>query len=180
MRIDITTRKARGGCAPPRRDGLAGADVAGDFVRGEEPDVDGGTGPFGGVDAAAGVVEAPAVGLGVFAADAAAAVGGLAAGVDVAVVCVEGAGEAGVFDGATVGGVQGHLILGLVVYAFDDVDFAIVGPVGAKHPAVVCQLGGCSFGVCFRVGWVGTNKAGQVPQVLLGMWARSRITRPCL
>jgi hypothetical protein len=30
--------------------------------------------------------------------------------------------------------VQGHGVEGVVVYAFDDVDFAAVGPVRAEHP----------------------------------------------
>lgn len=57
---------------------------------------------------------------------------------DVTVRCVEGSCEAAVVDSAAVAGVQGHLILGLLIYAFDYVDFAVIGPVRTEHPA-----GGC-------------------------------------
>jgi hypothetical protein len=43
--------------------------------------------------------------------------------------------------------VQGHLVLGLLVYAFDNVDFAVVGPVGAEHPAARVRLFFFSFAV---------------------------------
>ena len=36
--------------------------------------------------------------------------------------------------GAPVVGVHGHLILGVEADTLDDVDFAAVGPVGARHP----------------------------------------------
>ena len=39
-------------------------------------------------------------------------------------------------DSATRRSVESHLVLGVVVDAFDDVDFAIIGPVGAEHPAM--------------------------------------------
>ena len=76
-------------------------------------------GPFHGVHAAIGGVEAVAEGVGAAACDAAAFVAKTAA-----------AGE-----GAAVGGVHGHAVFGVGVYAFDDVDFAARGPIGTSHPA---------------------------------------------
>lgn len=113
--------------------------------------------------------------------DCAAAVWGLPAGLDVAVWCNEGACEAAVVDCAAVAGVQGHLVLGLLVYAFDYVDFAVVGPVGAEHPAVGVSIFFLFFSGQERgIAVGGSYKAGQLPHVLLGIWARSRITSPCL
>ena len=40
-------------------------------------------------------------------------------------------------DIAACGRVQGHVIVGVEIYAFEDVEFALVGPVGTDHPAVV-------------------------------------------
>lgn len=39
-----------------------------------------------------------------------------------------------VADGAAGAGVEGYVVCGLVVGAFEDVDFAAVGPVGSDHP----------------------------------------------
>lgn len=72
--------------------------------------------------------------------DYAAAVCGLPGGLDVAVWCLEVSCEAAVVDCAPVAGVQGHLVLGLLVHTFDNVDFAVVGPVGAEHPAARVRL----------------------------------------
>lgn len=69
----------------------------------------------------------------------------MARGFDVAVCCVKGSCDTGVVDCAAVAGVEGHLVLGLFVYAFDYVDFAVVGPVGAEHPAVCVSF----FFLCF-------------------------------
>lgn len=60
----------------------------------------------------------------------------MACGRDVAVIGGHGAGEVcrrG--DAAPVAGMQGHVVAGLLVHAFDDVNFAVVGPVGADEPA---------------------------------------------
>lgn len=35
---------------------------------------------------------------------------------------------------------EGHVVLDLGVYAFDDVDFAVAGPVGADKPASFINL----------------------------------------
>ena len=102
-------------CGAPRRGVRVGAcSVRRDAAAGEEPDVDGGAGPFHGVDAAVGVVEAVTEG-------GRTACLGAAAGVSLAV---------GVDHGAAAAGVHGHCVLVLVVDTFDDVDFAVVGPVG--------------------------------------------------
>lgn len=117
-------------------------DVGGEVLAGEEPDGDVLAGPVGGVDAAPDGVEAGAEVGGVGGEDAAALVFGLRGGVGVAVGGVEVAGHGGaggtvvvaVVDGAAGGGVEGHGIGGGAVDAFDDVDFAGLGPIGADEP----------------------------------------------
>lgn len=68
--------------------------------------------------------------------DSAAGVRGLSRRVDVAVAGCHRAGETTVIDGAAGARVQGHVVGDLVVDAFDDVDFAVVGPVRTDGPAV--------------------------------------------
>lgn len=98
----------------------------------------------------------------------------LALSVDVAVPCRQGAGEQGdvVRDGAASGGVKGHCVGGLIVDAFNDVNFAASRPVGADHPAAHALAQ--SF--LLRTSGI-TYNAGQVPQIPPGMWARSRTTK---
>lgn len=77
------------------------------------------------------------------------------------------------------------------VNAFVDVDFALVGPVGADHPAVserdrVSNVSEC----CGEYGWasreeegdggVATYKAGHEPHALPGTCAKSAMTRAWL
>lgn len=95
---------------------------------GEEPDGDGLVGPLGGIDAAADGVEAWAVGVGVGAHVSAPGVLFLTGRVAVAVRGVGFREGAGVANGAASVGVQGHLVGGLGVDAFDDVDFTAFGP----------------------------------------------------
>lgn len=109
-------------------------DVGGDVLAGEEPDGDGGGVPLGRVDAAADAVEAGAEVGRVGREDAAAGVDLLAGGVGVAVGGVDGAGHARLLDGAAAGGVEGHGVGLGAVDAFDDVDFAIRGPIGSDEP----------------------------------------------
>lgn len=113
----VATEEARSCGTPSRRVGVGvgvgGArDIAGDAVAREEPDVDGGAGPFHGINAAAGVVETGAV-----------VVRSLGFGRVAETAVVAGAGE-----GAARTGVHGHLILDLIVDALDDVDFTAVWP----------------------------------------------------
>ena len=118
--INIAARATLEGsssCSPSRRIRIGACGAVGDAIAAEEPDVDGGAGPFHGVDATLGVVETVAERGGTAGLDAAA----LAA----LAVLVE--------HGAAVAGVHGHGILGLVVDAFDDVDFAAVRPVGTLY-----------------------------------------------
>lgn len=92
MGVDITGSGEPGTWeAPAQRVRLAVPDIGRNAGVGEEPDVDGIACPFGGVDAAAGLVEAVAVGRAAVAFDGAACVGRLAWCLDVAVGCVEGA-----------------------------------------------------------------------------------------
>jgi len=135
VRADVAVSgETGGGGTPARRIGATAADVGGDACIGEVPDVNSIAGPLCRIDTAISIVKSVPVGRFVRVDDSAAGVGGLARSLDVAVASVEGTGEAGVGDRATVTGVQGHLVGGTLVDALDDIDFAIVGPVGAEHP----------------------------------------------
>lgn len=125
---------------PSRRIGSATSDIPGDARSGEEPDVDGSACPFSGVDTASSIVEAVAVGGALATSDGTAGVGCLARSFDEAVGSLDIAAEPEGLDGASIAGVEGHLVGGLVVDAFDDVDFAVAGPVGAEHPAAGVSL----------------------------------------
>lgn len=110
----IAAEEARG-CGTPSRGvgvGVGARDIAGDAGAREEPDVDGGAGPFHGVNAAAGGVESSAV-----------TVRSLGFGRAAETAFATGAGE-----GAARTGVHGYLILGLMVDTLDDVDFTTVWP----------------------------------------------------
>lgn len=135
MLVDVAGAGEFGsGCTPGAWVGASRGNILGHRAGREEPGRDGRASPFSCVDTAASVVESASEGLGVGAHDCAACVGGLAICVDVAVICVEFAAETGVLNSASIAGVQGHLVSGLVVDAFDDINFTIGGPVGAKHP----------------------------------------------
>lgn len=112
-------------------------DIGGDITVAEVPDTDSIAGPLSSVDAAAVAVEPCAEGLVRGRLDAAARVGVLARGLHETIAGFERAGEAGVIDAAAVAGVEGHVVLGLVIDTFDDIDFAVVGPVRAYEPAEV-------------------------------------------
>lgn len=136
VRLDITGTGEFGRWERPEQGvRLASHDISWNVPARKEPDIDSVACPFRGVDAAARSIEAVTVGRVAGAGDATADIGTLARGLDVAVVCLEGAAEAGWDDGAAVAGVQGHFVGGLGVGALDDVDFAVVRPVGARHPA---------------------------------------------
>jgi len=101
----------------------------------KKPNIDIRASPLSRNDTATDIVEASAVGLGILILDIAACVGALAYGVYVAVCGAESTGEAAVVgDGAAVGCVEGHGIVGVVVDAFNYVDFAFIGPVWADEP----------------------------------------------
>lgn len=118
MLIDIAVGAANEPCGcrtPAPRVGLGYRDIGWDTVTGEEPDVDGGAGPFGGVDAAAGIVQVGAIVVDAGGFDGAA----------------KTAFAVGVGEGAAGAGVHGHLVLGAGVDAFEDVDLTAVGPRGS-------------------------------------------------
>lgn len=132
MRVDVAGGAAefRDRHAPFARVRVWGGDIGGDVGAREMEDLYVGARPYRGVDAAADLVHSLAEGetLGHGVADAAAHVLALACGVDVAVGGFEIAAEARVLDGAVGGGVEGHFVVGLIVGAFEDVDFAALGP----------------------------------------------------
>ena len=66
--------------------------------------------------------------------DAATGVFVLVGSVDVAVVGGECALEARVLDLAASGSVEGHGVIVLIVHTLDNVNFSILGPVGAHEP----------------------------------------------
>ena len=132
MLLDVAAFEDGLGLGPAAGVGGAGGDVLGDGGAGEEPDGDLRRGDLGGIDAALGAVEAGAVRGGVGGLDAATLV--VAVG-DVAVGVGYGAAHGDARGDAAAGvGVQGRLVAGLVVDAFNDVDFAFVGPVRADEP----------------------------------------------
>lgn len=113
----------------------------------EPPDLDEIGVPFEGIDSAACVSQTLAVGGRVGALLGTALVVALAGGVDEAVAGEDGGGHVlgGRGGGGTaVGGMEGVEVAFLDVDAFDDVDFAVVGPVVAVEPAggvLVCVHG---------------------------------------
>lgn len=137
MRLDIAGTGELGRWeTPEERARLASENISWNLSAGKEPDINSVARPFCSVDAAARAVEAMSIGRVAGAGDATADIGVLARGLNVAVICLEQAAETGRDDRAAVAGVQGHLVGDLGVCALDDVDFAVVRPVGARHPAV--------------------------------------------
>lgn len=127
----------RDGVSPAGGIRVAAGDVGWDAAAREEPDADGVAGPFCRVDTTAGRVEAGAVGGGGRGGDSTSSVCGLPGGIDVAVRSRHGASVSAIVgNGAPGRGVQGHGVLGLGVDAFDDVDFAAVGPIRTYSPAM--------------------------------------------
>lgn len=101
VRVDIAValEKGRWG-APTGWVRVTAGDVGGDSAAREEPNTDGGTGPFCRVHTTTVVVESSAVRRGRSRLDAAAGVGALARRIDIAVGGRQGARKAGVVDGA--------------------------------------------------------------------------------
>lgn len=130
MAVDIARicRELCDWCTPSRWIWSSTRDVIRDAATSEEPDIDIVTGPLRGVDAATGGVEATAVGFCVLVLYVAASVARLSRGVVPAIGGCELTGEATVAgNGTTFGGVQGHGVVGILIDAFDYVDFALVG-----------------------------------------------------
>ncbi len=146
------------GVAPAGGVGVGARGAVWDAAAGEEPDVDGGAGPFHGIDTTLGVVEAVAEGSG--------ATGfGTAASFALAVF---------VDHGAAAVGVHGHCVLCLVVDAFDDVDFAVVGPARTLRWCMLVIGDGELLAVILPV----IQNAGQTPHADPGMCCRSSTTSP--
>lgn len=99
MRADIAVSgETGGGGTPARRIGATAANVGGDACIGEVPDADSVTGPLSRINTAISLVETVAVGRVIRIDDSAAGVGALARSLHIAIVSVEGTGEAGVGD----------------------------------------------------------------------------------
>jgi hypothetical protein len=120
------------GGVPSGRVGRVAKHVGRDGSPREEPDVDGSASPFGGVHAAVVGVEARTIAVGRTGPEATA---GVAVYRGVTVLAEKTAtGTIGRGDGATRGGVKGHLVGGVGVDTFDDVDLSTRRPVWAHHP----------------------------------------------
>lgn len=143
----------RGRANAARVEAVGNVEFVGDFAAREEPDADGIDGPFGGKDAATGLVKLFAVAADIAvwrryaAADAWVWVcfGGLRA-TDFSVDFSEKASDGK--EGALVVGVQRHAIAYSFVSALDDVDFTVVGsdqpegrPNSANAARHVCNVG---------------------------------------
>lgn len=127
MLVDVTAAlavvgsaadEAGAGMPPCARVRVRARDVAGFAAAREKPDVDPAAGPLHGVDAAVGVIEPCTEAVGV-------------RGLDVA---AQGALAGAAGEAAPVAGVHGHAVAARGIDALDDVDFAAVGPVRARHP----------------------------------------------
>ena len=95
MRINIASSgKPRRWRPPTTRIRIPTTNITGDAGTREIPNTDSLASPFSGVHTAAGIVKPVPVGLGRIIFNTAACVVGLAGGIDVAVTCEEGAGEA--------------------------------------------------------------------------------------
>lgn len=116
MGIDIAARaayEAAGGRAPVTWIGVGGVEISRCAAAGKGPDADLGGGPFHRVDGAVG--------------------GAVCASLERAALIALAIATGKRAAGARV---HGHLVLGLTVDAFDDVDLAAVWPVGACHPTL--------------------------------------------
>jgi hypothetical protein len=159
------------GGVPSGRVGRVAKHVGRDGSPREEPDVDGSASPFGGVHAAVVGVEARTIAVGRTGPEATA---GVAVYRGVTVLAEKTAtGTIGRGDGATRGGVKGHLVGGVGVDTFDDVDLSTRRPVWAHHPASQASTPHADSGGRH------TYKAGQVPQPS-GICSRSITTRALL
>lgn len=116
--------------------------ISWDLPAREEPDFDVVGVPFHSVDAAAVGVEAVAERFGTVVAGTAAGVRVLARGVDEAVGGERLAGLDGKVGVAAFGGVEGNVVVVVAVDAFDNVDFAVVGPFAAAEGPAGMKLDG--------------------------------------
>lgn len=140
MGINITAipRKLAQRRPPARGVGIPILNIPRDPIPGKEPNANRATAQLSSIDSATVAVECIPICLGREGLDPAACVRGLARCMDVAVTCFQFAGKTSVTDCAACPRVEGHGVPGLVVYAFDDVDFTIVWPAGADGPACLC------------------------------------------
>lgn len=137
MLVDIAAApaKPRGRSAPLAWVGCAAVlNIGRDAAARPEPDADGLGRPFGGVDATVPGVEGGAKSVGTMARDGAPRVLRLPWRIAVAIRGAGRTGEARFGDRTARAGVEGHLVGRLCVDAFDDVDFAVRGPVGPDEP----------------------------------------------
>lgn len=133
--------EASDGLSPGRWVGAATGNVRGDGIAVEEVDGNFVVSPFGSENTALVRIESRTVGVLVGGRDTTADVRVLACGVDVAVGGVDRAGEGsgaagGVYaaDAAAGSRVEGEFVGVLIVGALDDIDFAVVWPVGTYEP----------------------------------------------
>lgn len=116
--------KLRNGRSPIRRIRIPARNVTRYVTAGKEPDIDICTGPLCGVDTTANGVETTAVGLCILVLNAAASAAALTG---ITIIVTEGAGKPAVTgNDAACRGVQSHGVVGVVVDAFDNVDFAFI------------------------------------------------------
>lgn len=134
--VDVATTLEHGrGHTPVGRSWVARGDVRWDGRAREEPDLDVVTCPFSSIDTTILSVEARTVSLSVGSALATTSIVGLTSSIDVAVGGFDGAQEfVVVCDGAARCGVKGHGVGGGSIDTFDDINLAIVGPVGSDEP----------------------------------------------
>lgn len=130
VRVNIAVAREVGiGSAPAGRIGTAAGDVRGNAATREEPDADGITGPLCRIHTTASVVEVGTKRLGGARRDLASRVCGLSRRIHIAVGRDQATREAAAGDAAAITGVEGHVIVALVVDTFNDVNLAVVGPV---------------------------------------------------
>lgn len=135
VRVNVTV-SSEFGCwsSPGRWVRATTGDVGGNTGVREEPNTDGVAGPLSGIDAATMLVEPVSVRGRASARDSTSSILRLAGSLDVAVASLDVTAKAGIIDRATRTGVQSHLVGGLVVNTLDDVNFAVVRPIGTDHP----------------------------------------------
>lgn len=114
----VAADEAGCGGSPVAGSGVRAGDIAWDAATREEPDVDVAARPLHGIDPATGIVEVGAIVVGA---------GGFDGATKATLATAAG-------EGAPVARVHCHLVLAAGVDAFNDVDFAAVGPIRACHP----------------------------------------------
>lgn len=139
LRIEVTPSPVRLRLSPTIRIRIPVPDILRHIPCREVPNLDAVTSPQGSVDAASVGVEGSAVAGGMVAFDAAAYEAAACAAVSIPDGAAGLAARADVYV-ATGRCVQSHVVIVVDVYAFEDVELALIGPVGADHPAVGCCI----------------------------------------